>query len=100
LPSPARAAQGYDNCAGFIDALPTILSTQGAWCLRHGLTTNITSGPDPRMVPWQAKASARSDLAWQCNDRGRHRLQLHRFRRQPVLIPRMGLPLGILRPPA
>ncbi len=40
----ARAAKGYDNCNGFIDALPAAISTQGVWCLRHDLATNIASG--------------------------------------------------------
>lgn len=41
---PASAAESYDNCAGFIDALPAIITTQGVWCLRHDLSTAITSG--------------------------------------------------------
>jgi hypothetical protein len=44
LPLPARAAQSYDNCAGFIDTLPATISTQGVWCLRHDLSTAMTSG--------------------------------------------------------
>jgi hypothetical protein len=40
----ANAAESYDNCAGFIDALPATISTQGVWCLRHDLVTAITSG--------------------------------------------------------
>jgi parallel beta-helix repeat protein len=44
LPSPARAAQSYDNCTGFIDAVPATVSSQGTWCLRHDLNTAITSG--------------------------------------------------------
>jgi hypothetical protein len=43
-PGSARAAQGYDNCAGFIDTLPATIDTQGVWCLRHDLSTAITSG--------------------------------------------------------
>jgi hypothetical protein len=43
-PFAARAAESYDNCAGFIDALPTTIATQGMWCLRHDLSTAITSG--------------------------------------------------------
>ena len=42
--APARAAQSYDNCTGFIDSLPASITTQGTWCLRHDLTTAITSG--------------------------------------------------------
>ena len=40
----ARAAQSYDNCAGFIDSLPATLTTQGTWCLRKDLSTAITAG--------------------------------------------------------
>jgi hypothetical protein len=43
-PFSARAAQSYDNCAGFIDTLPATITTQGTWCLRHDLSTAITSG--------------------------------------------------------
>ncbi len=41
---PVSAAQSYDGCAGFIDSLPAVITTQGVWCLRHDLTTNISSG--------------------------------------------------------
>src|SRR5690348_2627551 len=44
LPLPARAAQSYDNCTGFIDSVPATVSTQGTWCLRHDANTAITSG--------------------------------------------------------
>ncbi|HEY0660994.1 MAG TPA: right-handed parallel beta-helix repeat-containing protein [Lysobacter sp.] len=40
----AHAAESYDNCTGFIDTLPATISTQGTWCLRHDLSTAITSG--------------------------------------------------------
>ena len=43
-PPSARAAQSYDNCTGFIDTLPASIGTQGTWCLRHDVTTAITSG--------------------------------------------------------
>jgi hypothetical protein len=43
-PQPARAAQSYDNCKGFITSLPTTISTQGVWCLKGDLSTAITSG--------------------------------------------------------
>jgi parallel beta-helix repeat protein len=42
--APAHAAEGDDNCVGFIDALPATISTQGTWCLRQDLSTAITSG--------------------------------------------------------
>lgn len=41
---PARAAQSYDGCAGFIDSVPATITTQGVWCLRRDLSTAITSG--------------------------------------------------------
>jgi len=41
---PAFAAESYDNCAGFVDTLPATITTQGTWCLRHDLSTSITSG--------------------------------------------------------
>jgi parallel beta-helix repeat protein len=44
LSPAAHAAESYDNCTGFIDAVPTTISTQGTWCLRHDLATAITSG--------------------------------------------------------
>ena len=37
-------AETYNTCAGFIDTLPAVISTQGTWCLRHDLSTGITSG--------------------------------------------------------
>ena len=43
-PTPIHAAQSYDNCTAFIDTLPATISTQGTWCLRHDVTTPITSG--------------------------------------------------------
>jgi hypothetical protein len=43
-PQAAHAAQSYDNCNNFIDTLPATISTQGVWCLRHDLSTNITGG--------------------------------------------------------
>jgi hypothetical protein len=39
-----RAAESYDNCAGFIDTLPATISTQGVWCLRHDLATAMANG--------------------------------------------------------
>ncbi|HEY0661048.1 MAG TPA: right-handed parallel beta-helix repeat-containing protein, partial [Lysobacter sp.] len=40
---PARA-ETYHTCAGFIDSLPATISTQGVWCLRHDLSTAVTTG--------------------------------------------------------
>src|SRR5690606_2774500 len=44
VPSPARAAETYNTCAGFIDSAPATISKQGVWCLRKNLSTNISSG--------------------------------------------------------
>jgi hypothetical protein len=41
---PAAAAESYDGCVGFIDALPATITTQGTWCLRQDLDTSATSG--------------------------------------------------------
>src|SRR5881227_2066237 len=41
---PAAAAESYDGCFGFIDALPATITTQGIWCLRQNLDTSATSG--------------------------------------------------------
>ena len=57
---PARAAQSYDNCNNFIDTLPATISTQGVWCLRHDLATNIASG--------NAIEIAANNVTIDCND--------------------------------
>jgi hypothetical protein len=41
---PAQAAESYDNCAGTIASLPTTITTQGVWCLKGDLATNLASG--------------------------------------------------------
>lgn len=41
---PATAAESYHTCTAFIDSLPTVISTQGVWCLDKNLSTNIASG--------------------------------------------------------
>ena len=41
---PAVAGESYDNCVGFIDALPATITTQGTWCLRQDLDSAATSG--------------------------------------------------------
>jgi parallel beta-helix repeat protein len=43
-PRAAHAAQSYDNCTGFITSLPTVITTQGTWCLKSDLVTGITGG--------------------------------------------------------
>jgi len=40
----AHAAESYEGCAGFIDALPATIATQGVWCLRKDLSTSMASG--------------------------------------------------------
>jgi len=40
----ARAAESYDNCAGFITSLPAVIATPGTWCLKQDLSTAITTG--------------------------------------------------------
>jgi len=42
---PAVAAESFENCSGFIDSVPATITTQGVWCLRADLSTNISSGP-------------------------------------------------------
>lgn len=36
----ALAAESYDACVGFIDAIPAVITTQGTWCLRKDLATS------------------------------------------------------------
>ena len=38
----AHAAESYDNCTGFIDSVPAMISTQGTWCLRKDVATALT----------------------------------------------------------
>jgi nitrous oxidase accessory protein NosD len=40
----ARAAESYDNCTGYINSLPAVISTGGIWCLKHDLNTAIADG--------------------------------------------------------
>lgn len=42
--APARAAESYDNCSGFISSLPATINTQGTWCLDRNLNTGMVSG--------------------------------------------------------
>jgi hypothetical protein len=39
-PGPARAAESYDSCTGFVTALPFTIKTPGTWCL----TQNLANG--------------------------------------------------------
>jgi len=41
---PAPAAESYDNCTGFIDSVPAVISAKGTWCLRRNLATAMASG--------------------------------------------------------
>jgi len=43
-PFAAQAAESYDNCTGYITSVPATISTQGTWCLKQDLATNIASG--------------------------------------------------------
>ena len=43
-PSDAQAARSYDNCTGFITALPATITTQGVWCLDQDLGTGLADG--------------------------------------------------------
>jgi len=42
--APARAADSFEGCSGFIDSVPATINTQGVWCLRGDLATAINSG--------------------------------------------------------
>jgi hypothetical protein len=42
-PEPARA-ETMHACRGFIDSIPATITAQGVWCLRHDLSTAITTG--------------------------------------------------------
>ena len=58
--TPASAAESYDNCTGFIDSIPTTITTQGTWCLRGDLSTSMTSG--------SAIDIAANNVTIDCND--------------------------------
>jgi hypothetical protein len=44
LPTPARAAESYDACTGFITVLPATIASAGTWCFNAHLTTSAASG--------------------------------------------------------
>ena len=44
LSRQADAADSFDSCTGFITSLPAVVQSQGTWCLRADLSTNVTSG--------------------------------------------------------
>ena len=58
-PTPARA-ETFNTCAGFIDTVPATITTQGTWCLRHDVTTAITTG--------NAITIATNNVTIDCND--------------------------------
>jgi len=43
MTAPASAAESYDSCTGFIDAVPTVITTPGTWCLRHDIGTTASN---------------------------------------------------------
>lgn len=59
-PGTSRAAESFDNCTGFIDSLPAVISTQGTWCMRKDLSTGIDSG--------NAITVATNNVTVDCND--------------------------------
>jgi parallel beta-helix repeat protein len=56
----ARAAQSLDTCIGFIDSVPTTISTPGVWCLRHDVSTSVSTG--------SAINIAANNVTIDCND--------------------------------
>lgn len=40
----SQGAEGFDNCSGFIDSVPAVITTQGVWCMRSDLSSNIGGG--------------------------------------------------------
>ena len=40
----AQAAQGDDNCVGYIQSLPATITTPGTWCLGYSVSFYLTSG--------------------------------------------------------
>ena len=58
-PGSARA-ETFHTCAGFIDSVPATITSQGVWCLRKDLSTNITSG--------NAITIATNNVTIDCND--------------------------------
>jgi len=53
-------AETYQTCAGFIDAVPATITTQGVWCLRKDLGTAMASGA--------AITIAANNVTIDCND--------------------------------
>src|SRR5688500_7900792 len=59
-PGASRAAESYDNCTGFIDSLPAVITKQGTWCMRKDLSTAIDTG--------NAITVATNNVTIDCND--------------------------------
>src|SRR4249919_1254017 len=59
-PRAAHAAESYDNCTGFITSVPTVISSQGTWCLKQDLATAMTTGV--------AITIATNNVTIDCND--------------------------------
>ena len=59
-PGQARSAESYDNCVGFVDSLPAVITTQGTWCLRKDLSTGMATGT--------AINIAKNNVTIDCND--------------------------------
>lgn len=57
---PAHAARSFDNCTGFINSVPAVISTPGTWCLNQNVSTSIASG--------DAITIAADNVVVDCND--------------------------------
>ena len=57
---PVHSAESYDNCTGFIDAIPAVIATQGVWCLRHDVASSMDSGHAIRITT--------NNVTIDCND--------------------------------
>lgn len=44
LTGPAQGARSFDNCSGYINALPAVITTQGTYCMNKDLSTTLSSG--------------------------------------------------------
>jgi hypothetical protein len=60
FPGAAAAAESYDNCTGYIDTLPAVLSSPGYYCLRADLATPVATG--------NAITINSDDVTVDCND--------------------------------
>jgi len=59
-PAPARAAQSYDTCTGFITTVPATIAAPGTYCVKQDLVTSMTNG--------DAIAINASNVTLDCND--------------------------------